>query len=249
MLGDWDLQSTLLRRTIQEGARRVASGRERRRTIAGGQRGRACGLSARIWSRPRERARTDGQAATFFPLVEDFATEHLMETSVRPAWLICGALVLTLAGAVCFTRGWLGAGLVLLVLSTPLDLIAARLGNAPVEAVARQDVEPARALARRGPCAARDRPLGDAPRHGLGRAGCCWRRLRVRRSSSDREGRNAGGEMRRGCSRAATRSSWPFRSRSRGVWTAYLLAMLRLRGCLILHRSAGPARPFQLTRS
>lgn len=36
---------------------------------------------------------------------------------------------LTLAAALCFTRGWLGAGLVLLILSTPLDLIASRIAS------------------------------------------------------------------------------------------------------------------------
>ena len=39
-------------------------------------------------------------------------------------WL---ALLLTIIGAVAFARGLLGAGLVFLVLSTPLDIVAARL--------------------------------------------------------------------------------------------------------------------------
>jgi hypothetical protein len=34
---------------------------------------------------------------------------------------------LSVGGAICFTRGWLGAGLILLCLSAPLDLIARRL--------------------------------------------------------------------------------------------------------------------------
>jgi hypothetical protein len=73
--------------------------------------------------------RTDWASRFILPLVEDFATEHLMETSLRPFWLVWGALALTLVGAVCFTRGWLGAGLVLLLISTPLDLIASRLAT------------------------------------------------------------------------------------------------------------------------
>jgi hypothetical protein len=52
-----------------------------------------------------------------------------METGVRPVWLVWGALALTLLGAFCFLRGWLGAGLVALGLSTPLDLIASRLAS------------------------------------------------------------------------------------------------------------------------
>ena len=63
------------------------------------------------------------------PPVEDFATEQLMETGVRPGWLVWAALFLTLAGGVGFLRGWLVAGLVLLVLSTPLDSIAGRLAT------------------------------------------------------------------------------------------------------------------------
>jgi hypothetical protein len=50
-----------------------------------------------------------------------------METGVRPVWLIWGVLALTVAGAYCFLRGWLGAGLGLLLLSLPLDLVASRL--------------------------------------------------------------------------------------------------------------------------
>lgn len=57
------------------------------------------------------------------------ATRELLATSVRPGWLIWAAIALTLAGTFCFTRGWLGAGLALLLLSTPLDLIAARLAT------------------------------------------------------------------------------------------------------------------------
>ena len=52
-----------------------------------------------------------------------------METPVRPIWLIWGAVALTLGGAFCFTRGWLGAGLGLLLLSTPLDIVASRLAT------------------------------------------------------------------------------------------------------------------------
>jgi hypothetical protein len=59
--------------------------------------------------------------------VEEFATEQLLRTKARPAWLIWAALGLTIAGAACFLRGWLGAGLVALTLSMPLDLLASRL--------------------------------------------------------------------------------------------------------------------------
>ncbi|HVI05504.1 MAG TPA: hypothetical protein VM711_05360, partial [Sphingomicrobium sp.] len=73
--------------------------------------------------------RDDAVSRYILPPAEDFATEQLMATNVRPGWLLWGAVLLTLAGAVCFSRGWLGAGLVLLLLSTPLDLIAGRLAT------------------------------------------------------------------------------------------------------------------------
>jgi MobA-like NTP transferase domain len=128
ILGDWDLQSTLLRRTLQEGARRVPVSemgsdpllaesaedlRDFQRKLLVGSRG----------------ARPDWVSRFLLPPVEEFATERLMESGVRPLWLMWGAVALTLAGAFCFTKGWLGAGLVLLVASTPLDLIASRLAS------------------------------------------------------------------------------------------------------------------------
>ena len=113
MLGDWDLQSTLLRRTIQEGARRVAADEPGGEPLLAASRAR----------------RTDWVSRFILPPVEEFATEQLMETQVRPGWLIWAGLALTIGGAICFTRGWLGAGLILLILSTPLDLVAERIAT------------------------------------------------------------------------------------------------------------------------
>jgi hypothetical protein len=126
MLGDWDLQSTLLRRTIQEGARRLDATESGGEPLLVGNADELAGFQRHLIEASRG-GRTDWASRYILPFVEDFATEQLMETPVRPAWLIWAALTLTLGGALCFTRGWLGAGLVLLVLSTPLDLIAARL--------------------------------------------------------------------------------------------------------------------------
>jgi hypothetical protein len=127
MLGDWDLQSTLLRRTLQEGALRlpVAPGSEpllveRAEDLDGFQR--------KLLVASRD-ARTDWVSRYLLPPVEEFATEQLMETAVRPGWLIWAAVALTLGSAFCFTRGWLGAGLVMLFLSMPLDIVASRLAS------------------------------------------------------------------------------------------------------------------------
>ncbi len=126
MLGDWDLQSTLLRRTLQAGALHVplaaggvepllASGPE---DLAAFERGLIAGSRG---------TRADAASRFLLPLVEDFGTERLMESRVGPGLLLQLGLALTLAAAVVFTRGWHAAALALLVLSTPLDLIARRL--------------------------------------------------------------------------------------------------------------------------
>ena len=127
ILGDWDLQSTLLRRTLQEGALRWHASEhggepllvERAEQLETFQRKLVEGSPSR--GGPRA-------SRYVLPPVEDLATYQLMKTPVRPGWLIWGALALTVGGAAAFSRGWLGAGLVLLGVSTPLDIIASRLG-------------------------------------------------------------------------------------------------------------------------
>jgi hypothetical protein len=73
--------------------------------------------------------REDWVSRYLLPIVEEFATEKLMETSVRPSWLVQAALVMTVAAAFCFSRDWHWAALALLLLSTPLDLVAQRLAT------------------------------------------------------------------------------------------------------------------------
>jgi MobA-like NTP transferase domain len=151
MLGDWDVQSTLLRRTLQEGARRISLAElgsepllvERAEQLDDFQRKLIAGSRG---------VRTDWPSRYLLPPVEEFATEQLMETQVRPIWLVWGALAATVAGAFCMTRGWLGAGLGLLVASTPLDLIASRLATLrlrplPVRMLSRLALWPAAGLA------------------------------------------------------------------------------------------------------
>ena len=151
MLGDWDLQSTLLRRTLQDGARRLPVSEiggdpllaERAEDLQDFQRRLLVGSRG---SRP------DWVSRYLLPPVEEFATEQLMQSRVPPMWLMWGALALTLGGAICFSRGWLGAGLVLLLLSAPLDLIASRLASLrlkplPVRMWSRAALWPAAGLA------------------------------------------------------------------------------------------------------
>ena len=128
ILGDWDLQSTLLRRAIQEGALRVP--------ITAGVGEPILAESAEDLEHFQEAliagsrgGRTDWASRYILPPIEEVATTQLLETRVRPAWLMWAALAYTIGGAIAFAEGWLITGLILLVLSTPLDIIASRLGT------------------------------------------------------------------------------------------------------------------------
>jgi hypothetical protein len=126
MLGDWDLPSTLLRRSIQGGARLVPVAPASEPLLARNSRDLARFERSLVAGSRGERS--DLASRYVFPPVEDFATERLMESSIPAEWLLHAALILTFAAAFAFTRGWLWAGIAMLVLSTPLDLVAKRLG-------------------------------------------------------------------------------------------------------------------------
>jgi MobA-like NTP transferase domain len=151
MLGDWDLQSTLLRRTLQEGALRLPAN-----DVGGEPLLAETGADLQDFQRKlvvRSRGtRPDWVSRYLLPPIEEFATERLMESGVRPPWIMWAALGLTLGGVLCFTRGWLGAGLVSLSLSMPLDLIANRLASLrlkplPVRMLSRLALWPAAGIA------------------------------------------------------------------------------------------------------
>ncbi len=126
MIGDWDLQSTLLRRAVQSGAHLVpaADGEGAGPFLAVGE--AMAGYERRLLLASRG-ARSDWVSRFILPLVEEVATERLMETRLRPEWLVRIALALTVGAALAFTRGWLWQGLAALVLATPLDLVARRI--------------------------------------------------------------------------------------------------------------------------
>lgn len=126
MLGDWDLPSTLLRRTLQGGARLVPVAEGCEPLLATDASARAA-FERSLLSSSRG-PRTDLASRYVLPLVEDFATERLLESRIAPRWLVHLCLALTLAAAFSFTRGWLWAGIAMLVISMPLDVVARRLG-------------------------------------------------------------------------------------------------------------------------
>lgn len=142
MLGDWDLQSTLLRRSLQSGARTVPASSGTGEPLLAHKADDLAGLERHLIVASRG-SRRDWASRYALPLIEEFATERLLETRVSPAALVQAALLLTLGGAFAFASGWLVTGFALLVVSTPLDLIARRL------AALRLKPMPARSLSRR----------------------------------------------------------------------------------------------------
>ena len=139
MLGDWDLESTLLRRAVQAGARHVVAGEGGSGALLAQRPGDLADFERRLLVATRGE-RSDWSSRYLLPIIEEFATEKLMDSRVRPGWLLGAALGLTLAAAFAFSRGWLWPALGLLVLTTPLDLVAARLASLRLQPLPPQDL-------------------------------------------------------------------------------------------------------------
>ena len=128
MLGDWDLQSTLLRRSLQAGARTAPVTPGTGEPLLVEKPDELASLERHLVVASRG-ARRDWASRYVLPPIEEFATEKLLETSVRPATLVDISLLLSIAAAIAFFLGWPWAGLIMLVATTPLGLIATRLAT------------------------------------------------------------------------------------------------------------------------
>ena len=138
MLGDWDLHSTLLRRTVQAGARLLPVTQGFTPFLAGaGPDGEAFDRHLLNASRSTRR---DWPSRFLLPPVEDFLVSRLMGTTVRPAWLLGTALLLLLGAALLFTRGEPGWALGLALLASPLDRLAERLATLRLQPLPRSSL-------------------------------------------------------------------------------------------------------------
>ncbi|WP_114951019.1 hypothetical protein [Sphingosinicella terrae] len=124
MLQDWDLQSTLLRRTLQAGAgHRAADGP----VAILDSRADLAALERQILASAGEAG--GSWASRLLAPLERFATLFLLGSAVGARPIGTAAAALTGAGALAFAYGWLWTGLILMILATPLDGIADRLAR------------------------------------------------------------------------------------------------------------------------
>jgi hypothetical protein len=128
MLGDWDLQSTLLRRAVQGGARHISVRGEPadEQLIVAERREDLEELQRRIFEGAGA-VRRDWVSTHLLAPVERAATRALLPRTVTPAMLQLGATALTAIAALALAWHWLALGMALLILATPLDGIGARL--------------------------------------------------------------------------------------------------------------------------
>lgn len=124
MLGDWDLQSTLLRRVVQAEARRVEVG------------------AASIWlvdtadqGRQAETQLLGGKGNDFLPgSLPEAITAFLLGRNIKPLWLRAGSLVLAVLAIPAFASGWIALGTVVLTLSGPVAAIPRRMDGVALRA-------------------------------------------------------------------------------------------------------------------
>ena len=127
IVGDWDLVSTLLRRTVQAGVDfRASQGGEGRGPFFPRSEEDMPAFERRLLLASRGQ-RDDWVARYLLPFIDEMATEWLMESRIRPRWLVQLAILLILSAAFLVMRDHDRIAAVLILLALPLDIIAARL--------------------------------------------------------------------------------------------------------------------------
>lgn len=124
MIGEWDPVSTLLRRTVQEGAARIDGGDVP--PLLGNDAAALAGAERRLIGGTRPIAQ--GWAARWIdaPLAE-LLLPVLMRRRIDPLPLAGGGAGLAVAAGIAAAIGWLGPALILLLLSGIMATTAARL--------------------------------------------------------------------------------------------------------------------------
>jgi hypothetical protein len=124
MLRDWDLQSTLLRRTLQAGAQHLAA----EGAVAILDRDEDLDLLERRIVADADEARGGWMDRLLAP-IERFGTAMLMGSRISPELIGFAAALLTGLGVAAFYVHWYWIGLAKLLIATPLEGIARRLAR------------------------------------------------------------------------------------------------------------------------
>jgi hypothetical protein len=128
MLGEWDLQSTLLRRAIQSGARQLSlRGEPADDLLTVAERAEDLTLLQQRIFEGAGAHRGDWVSRHLLDRVEQIATRRLMPTDTSPATLGLAASLLTALGGLALAWDWLTLGTIFLLAATPLDGTAERL--------------------------------------------------------------------------------------------------------------------------
>ena len=156
MLGDWDFESTLLRRMVQEGAARLnIFATEDGATPAGlpimaESAASLALLETHLVAASRRRAASWPGRYLFAP-IEEPAAHLLLKRVAEPEWVAAGAALLALLALPLAILDWFWLALVALLLSGPAAAIAARLAAVRLSTIRRRAFfDAARAIAAAG---------------------------------------------------------------------------------------------------
>lgn len=137
--GDWDLQSTLLRTSVQTGALRIGLDGmdlyipDRRREVPivlamPGSRAEAVRAGESLLEQAQKGC-LDWPARFIHPPIENLMVRLLLPTSVTPNMVTVLTAVFGAAAIIAFAMGWLWIGLVLMLLLGPLDGVDGKLAR------------------------------------------------------------------------------------------------------------------------
>ncbi|WP_380877631.1 hypothetical protein ACFB49_13610 [Sphingomonas sp. DBB INV C78] len=135
MLGDWDMESTLLRRAVQANAQRmdVTTGNGRGRTgripllVDGVAHLEGFDRLMLAGARPRGR---DWTWRHIFPAIENLVAAPLLRRAVDPVWFAVGSVTAAVIAGIFFGVDWRLAGQAALMVSGPIAAVAERLAGA-----------------------------------------------------------------------------------------------------------------------
>lgn len=127
-LGDWDLQSTLLRRAVQAGARQIAvRGEDADDQITVAERHDDLDGAEERLVRSAAARRNDWVSAYLLAPVEAPASAALLAQPVTPGGIRFGAALVALLGALSFVSHGLGLGVALLLIASIAEGVGDRL--------------------------------------------------------------------------------------------------------------------------